>query len=285
MKISKIFWGGVALAALSFGFVSCSEDDDDPNEMITGSNKNYSIAYTNDSGEVSRGYNTTTFKHLGELVKITINNQTASSYDGVMGFIWDLKQSKSVEGAAVTDSGYQNFFTVGIRNNKGTPQYYISKFFNVTDLQATNFGAHNSSTGKAITVTSHAEGIAKTTPVEIDITNGFLSLGSSFLSKGTLTVYVDIYPIYENSSYGSNIAKHSSDAAGSYVVDFYAEDPTANTSATPIATETIGTNITGYTAKPGQYTLGVYANVYAYQTLNGAWYLAKDYADAEVVEE
>ena len=201
-----------------------------------------------------------------------------------MGFIWDLKQSKSVEGAAVTDSGYQNFFTVGIRNNKGKPQYYISKFFNVTDLQATNFGAYNSSTGKAITVTSHAEGIAKTTPVEI-VVSDFTSLGSSVLSNGTLTVYVDIYPVYSGSAYGSNIANHSSDDAGSYVVDFYDEDPTANTSATPIASKTIGTSVTGYTAKPGQYTLGVYANVYAYQTLNGAWYLAKDYADAEVVEE
>ncbi len=266
--------------------MSCSEDDDDPNEMITGSNKNYSINYDNsDSSATSRGYKTTTFKHLGELVKITINNQSSSSKDGVIGFIWDLKQSKSVDGAAVTDSGYQNFFAVGIRNNKETPEYYISKFFNVTDLQADNFGAWDSSTNKAVTVSSHADGIAKTTPAELVVSN-FKSLTSSVLSNGTLTVYVDIYPVYSGSKYGVDIANHSSDADGSYVVDFYNADPTdSSANATKLDSVVIGTDSTGYTAKPDQYTLGVYANVYGYKTLNGAWYLAKDYADAEVVEE
>jgi hypothetical protein len=288
MKISKfVKLGALALLATSLCFVGCEvEDDDDSEGAISGSNKNYSINYTNSSSDIYRCWNTTTFKHLGEVVKIQVNSQTSSSKDGNMGFVWDLCQSKdAINNNSKTlghkDSGYQNFFVVGLQWNAGTPRYYISKYFNVTNLQAENFGA-------ARTVSSHDAGIQATDPVEIAVVGWKNLTASDFAldTSGSFTAYVDIYPVYTNSTYGCNKTAHTSDEAGSFVVEIYNADPTAtNANLTPKATKTIDPNVTGYTAKPAQNTLAVYANVQPSKTLKGTWYLAKDYAEAETVEE
>lgn len=279
-KLSKVLFGSAILAALVFGFAGCTEDDDDTEGAISGSGKNYSINYENKNSDIYRCYNTSGTKHLGTIGKITFNNQTSSSHDGAMGYIWDLRQSKSVDGAAVKDSGYQNFFVVGFRNNS-KPSFYISKFFNVTDLQADNFGS-------STTVKEHTEGIAKTSPCEIEV-SAWTEL-SNFpvdTSTSTLTFWVDIYPVYDSSKYGVNITEHSSCTAGSYVVDIYSTDPTVkNFSGTPVKSVEIGTDVTGYKAKPSQGTAAVYANVQPGKTLNGSWTISDYYAEAEeVVEE
>lgn len=279
-KLSKVLFGSAILAALVFGFAGCTEDDDDTEGAISGSGKNYSINYKNENSDIYRCYNTSGTKHLGTIGKITFNNQTASSHDGAMGYIWDLRQSKSVDDAAVKDSGYQNFFVVGFRNNS-KPSFYISKFFNVTDLQAGNFGSSK-------IVTKHTDGIAKTSPCEIEVCSWTeLSDFSVDTSASTLTFWVDIYPVYTDSKYGVNIAKHDSDAAGSYVVDIYNTDPTVKDfSGSPVKSVLIATDVTGYTAKPSQGTAAVYANVQPGKTLNGSWTISDYYAEAEeVVEE
>ena len=141
MKLSKKMLAAFSMAAalaMAGTFVACTEDDDDTEGAISGSGKKYSIDYTNskESGDenIYRCWNTTTFKHIGELVKITLNNQTNSSKDGVMGFVWDLGQSKdAINNNNVTlghtDKGYRNFFVIGFQNNQGTARYYISKYF------------------------------------------------------------------------------------------------------------------------------------------------------------
>ncbi|WP_303922262.1 hypothetical protein [Treponema berlinense] len=302
MKMTKkllALAGGVAILASAFVFTSCSEDDDDTEGAISGSGNNYSITYKNeDTKNIYRCTNTTTFKHLGELVKIEIKNQTSDSKDGVMGFIWDLKQSKDAESVtegatttkpAITASGYQNFFSIGFQKNydkvksESYVRYYVSKFFNVSDLQANNFGAPESDT-----VTTHKAGIGANTPKEL-VVKSWTKLDSVKVdSNGTVTVWVDIYPVYTNSTYGQNIEAHSSDVAGTYIVDIYTADPTTATTATPatpVETVTINPSVTGYNAEPAQGTLAVYANVQPNKTLNGSWELKKDYAAAEVVEE
>ncbi|MBQ4377611.1 MAG: hypothetical protein II821_00215 [Treponema sp.] len=288
MKLSKKILAAFSVAAalaMAGTFVSCTEDDDDTEGAISGSGKNYTINYTNTKEELYRCQNTTTFKHMGELVKITFNDQTTNTHNGAMGFIWDLGQSKdAINNNSVTlghtDKGYQNFMVVGFRNQSSGLQYYVSKFFNVTDLQADNFGASTK-------VTTHDAGIAKTDPVEIDVTGGWQSAGiTSIATDKTMTVWVDIYPIFENSEYGVNKDAHSSDAAGTYYVDIYDSDPTATGfTGSPVKTTKIETSVTGYNAKPKQNTLAVYANVQPSKTLSGAWNLAKDYAADEVVEE
>ena len=59
MKIMKKIAVAVFAGAMVFGLASCGAGDDDPNNMINGSNKVYTIDYTNESKDVSRGYNTT----------------------------------------------------------------------------------------------------------------------------------------------------------------------------------------------------------------------------------
>jgi hypothetical protein len=88
MKFSKVLLGSAVLAAAAIGFMGCA-DDDDPNDMISGSNNNYSIEYTNDSTETSRGYNSTNLKHAGSLVKVNFD-ASSTTQGGVMGMIFDL---------------------------------------------------------------------------------------------------------------------------------------------------------------------------------------------------
>lgn len=294
MKLSKKVLAALSTAALlatAGVFVSCAEDDDDPENAITGSGSNYEINYANSSKtDIYRAYKTTTFKHEGELVKITLNNQETTTHNGAMGFIWDLCKSKDAAPVTsgtetitpvATDENLKNFFVVGFRNNSTAPQMYISKFFNVSDLQADNFGAKT-------TVTTHQAGITATEPKELEVVKAWNVADLSDIdiaSDKTLTFWVDIYPVFENSKYGVNYAAHANLAAGSYVVEVYAADPTGDTPGDPVFVKTIATNITGYTAEPTQHTLAVYANVQPEKTLSGSWNLAKDYAADEVVEE
>ncbi len=301
MKLSKkviAAFSAAAALALAGTFVSCSEDDDDPEGAISGSGSNYTVNYTNSTDTIYRATNTTTFKHEGELVKITINNQTTSSHDGVMGFLWDLRQSKSaavveeVNGTttattkpAITDDGYQNFFALGFQNNQGTIRYYISKYFNVSNIQDDNFGAK-----KANNVNTHKEGIVKTDPAEIVVKEWTTIEGLSIAGDKTLTVWADIYPVFEKSTYGTDCGTYNTDEAnfGGYVVDLYDKDPTdSSVTAKKVATSgIIKPEVTGYSKEPEQGTLAVYCNVQnGGKTLDGAWELKKDYAADEVVEE
>lgn len=296
MKLSKKIlaaFSAATLLATAAVFTSCTEDDNDTEGAISGSGKNYTINYTNSSTtDIYRCWNTTTFKHEGELVKITLNSQTASSHDGVMGFVWDLRQSKDAAAVgdaspAITEKGYQNFFVAGFQWHEGTPRYYISKYFNVTDVQAENFGA-------STTVNTHGAGILATEPKEIEVQTWKNLTKPELAADGTVTLWMDIYPVFtktksdsttEQSTYGKNISAHSSTAAGSYVVDLYDTDPSSDETVSPFESTTITTDVTGYTAEPTQGTLAVYANVQPEKTLTGAWNLVTDYAADEVVEE
>ncbi len=281
MKISKLLkLGAFALLAASLCFVSCKKEDDEEN-AIDGN----TINYTNSKDSIYRAYISTNLKHLGELVKITFNNQTTSSHDGVMGFIWDYKESKSVTGSAAANastSDTYNFFVIGFNGygaSGSKPRYYISKYFNIPkgQLENDNFGA-------STTVTTHAAGIAASEPKEIVVQDWENLNGPTIASDKTLTFWVDIYPVYSGSEYGVDIANHSSDDAGSFVVDIYDADP-RESGATKLDSVTIPTSKTGYTAKPDQAYLAKYANVQPNKTLSGSWTFAKDYAADEVVEE
>ncbi|MBR1537069.1 MAG: hypothetical protein IJ630_09040 [Treponema sp.] len=289
MKLSKKVLAAFSVAAalaMVGTLAGCTEEDDDTEGAITGSGKNYSINYTNNSGtDIYRCWNTTTFKHEGELVKVVINNQSSSTKDGNMGFVWDLCQSKDAANPnsvtlGHTEKGYRNFFVIGAQNNSGTIRYYISKYFNVTDLQADNFGASK-------IVTSHDAGIAATDPVEIAVQSWTNLSDAKIASDGTVTLWFDIYSPVAGKKYGVPYAETAAtESTGIYYVDIYDADPTDSTvTAKKIGTNTIESSVTGYSAEPKQNTLAVYANVQPSKTLNGAWNLAKDYAADEVVEE
>ena len=98
MKFSKIILGS-AILAMAMGFVSCS-DDDDPYNMISGSNNHYSINHTNDTAQIQRGISSTVFKHAGGTLTVsfdTLNSTYGADANGVkragvMGIIFDLEE-------------------------------------------------------------------------------------------------------------------------------------------------------------------------------------------------
>ena len=159
MKIMKKIAVAVFAGAMVFGLASCGGAGDDPEGAIKGSGKNYSIDYTNEGTEVYRAYRDTAFKHAGACVQIDFLNVTEETKRaGVMGLIFDL----------VEKDGKKSFNVIGLRtaNANGDLEYYISRFENVTDIRAQNFGAPvddykgNGATEKVIKATwQNAQGI------------------------------------------------------------------------------------------------------------------------------
>ena len=105
MKILKNIAVAALAGAMVFGLVSCGAGDDDPNNMINGSNKVYTIDYTNESKDVSRGYNTTAYKHAGAAVQLDFENASNTVGGGVMGLIFDLEEK----------DGAKSFNVIGVK--------------------------------------------------------------------------------------------------------------------------------------------------------------------------
>ena len=270
MKLSKILFGAVAGAAV-LGLVSCGGNDD--NNMIKGAGSKYKIDYTNTSDEVSRGYKETATKHAGGLVKITFNTECActvnNDYDnaaGMMGTIFGLENSTSEN----APDGAVDFYIMGVSNTGWT---YISKYENITDLSAKNFGAK--------TTANAANGEAKETELrsltsgnKIDLTN----------TDGVKTIYLYERALIDG-SYDCAFLELTDDEADAFKV----EDYTTKTSTLPGLVNNARVNIPGAFdacdegAQP-QKKLAVYANVYAGNTLSGVWNYVNTYKEAEVIE-
>ena len=269
MKIMKKIAAVTIAAAALFAFAGCSEDDD-PNEMITKvSSKEYTIEYSNESSDISRGYKSTALKHSGGFFVIEIENQKSNqtTADGVMGVIFDLQEK----------SEKKDFYVIGVNygyNNTKQFGYYASRFRNVTDLQAANFGAgddhvYDSNDTKALTKFN-----SDTAPAELVLKKAF--------------TYNDKITPDENGKI--KVAIDVSMDGGAYTVKMYKasdlnekEDDVKN-GAEAFVTETIPAEITGYT-KEEQGKIGFYANVYPNRTLKGTWKLPDAQNYIQVVEE
>ena len=250
------------LGALVFGLASCAESDD-PNGMIKGSGKHYEIDYTNElpavQANTSRGYKTTKLNHAGGLVKITFDN--LSSVDGgVMGFIFDFKKKGDA----------REFFVIGLKNNK---KYYVSKFTNVTDLQAENFG------------TKLADNPAHETTIVPDSESSeiFGTLSGDFPTDADGNKYAYVYAKCKvDGSYDWAILNDSATEKVSGLSDkeFTALEVTDDMY---LAHGNISNTITEYTGET-QNNLAVYANVYGQGTLTGSWDFVGTYKEVEIDE-
>ena len=264
MKIMKKIAAVTIAAAALFAFAGCS-DADDPNEMINGSNKVYTIDYTNESKDISRGYHSTAYKHAGAAVQLDFENVSKNVNAGVMGLIFDLEEK----------DGVKSFNVIGVKTNNANGElgYYVSRFENVTDIQAENFG------------TELKENPAKET---VYVTAFAKAKGVKDAEKDTITVYAyaieklnesskkyeyKVYLLYADRQIGKL------DKDGNLV----AEDGTAIdlSGVEPVAT--IPTEYTG--SQPTQRKLAVYANVYAGKTLKGTWTYRGDYKEVGVDED
>lgn len=251
------------MGALVFGLASCAESDD-PNGMIKGSGKHYEIDYTNElpafTENTSRGYKTTKLNHAGGLVKVTFDN-LSSDNGGVMGFIFDFKKNE-------TNSDARDFFVIGLKNNG---KYYVSKFTNVTDLQAENFG------------TAETYNPAVETKIEPSGTAIWSDLSGSFPTDEDGNKYAYVYAFCnQDGTYDWAILNNSATEKVSGLSD---KEFTALTFTDDMymAHGTIDTDITGY-SKQTQNNLAVYANVYGQGTLTGSWDFVGTYKEVEIDE-
>ncbi len=269
MKIMKKIAAVTIAAAALFAFAGCS-DDDDPNEMITKvSSKEYTIEYSNESSEISRGYKSTALKHSGGFFVIEIENQKSkqTDADGVMGVIFDLQEN----------SEKKDFYVIGVNygyNNSKKFGYYASKFRNVTDLQAANFGAGD----KHVYDSSNTDDLSKfnsdADPAELVLKEAF-TYDSNITpdENGKIKVAIDVS--MEGGAYTVKMYKAS---------DLNEQEDGVKDTASPIVNEPIPAVITGYT-KEEQGKIGFYANVYPNKTLKGTWKLPDAQNYIQVVEE
>lgn len=283
MKLSKVLLSSAVAAALVFGFAGCKTDEDDPNNMIAGSGKNYSIAYTNEDSKISRGYVPTSFAHAGAAVQIDFTDLTTdTAKSGVMGLIFDLDSDKD---------GKRSFDVIGVRasDNKGGVEYYISRFTGVTDIQDENFGAY--------------EGGPAT---EIEYVPAFKST-KGLNSDGKTTVYA--YAIQKKVTEDGKDSKGLAYKANEFVYKVYlltnkiakldSQGNLINDNGQAVVlddSDCLATIATGYKSLT-QKKLSVYANVYPTAankaenvkssgcgTLTGKWTFRGDYKEVGIDE-
>ncbi len=308
MELSKKWLLGAMVLGLVFGFAGCKLEEDEDGS-ISGSD----IVVDNSTGTTTkRAYSSTSLKHLGTLARIELREQTATSADGVVGVIWDLKKSAdasdktkiSADNAGDLVSGSEtltdaiNFFIIGFTNYNGTLGYYISKFYNVTSVNEANFGARDAS-GNDVIVADDATGLASSSASEQVIVNGTVgpaggvakSLGTAAIEKekttdasGTIYVWADIYPA--NTKYGLQKAKYATAAdTGKFIVDIYLGADTPTASSTPAETIEITSDQTGYSSEIKQAKAARYGSAYQGKIMKGYVKYQDTYAASEVIED
>ena len=277
MKIMKKIAVAVFAGAMVFGFASCAGGDDDPNKMISGTNKVYTIDYTNESEDVSRGYNTTAYKHAGAAVQLDFENASNTVEGGVMGLIFDLEEK----------DGAKSFNVIGVKTKdaNGKLGYYVSRFENVTDLQAVNFGTELAE--NPATETKYAP--------KGEATFGTATGVQNEEKEDTITVYA--YAIEDEATEAGKDSANKDYAKGEYIYKVYLiNNKVANLDANGklvdenkkeinlSGVKPAATIATGYTSLT-QKKLAVYANVYKEKTLKGTWTYRGDYKEVGVDED
>ena len=299
--------GVLALVAGSLCFMGCKNNDDDQNSVIQGSGNNKSIdhANTDDSEGTCRGYSTTALKHQGELVRLTLTGTSGTTtetyskhanitYGGVMGYIWDL----SIADAADKKSK-RNFFVLGLAVNKdsysGKVKYYVSRYYNVTDIYGRNFGAYDKNASS--TVIADDTKISNGTTCEMVISD-FTELSGITTNDSKLVIWADIYPtLISGKTHTAGTQDKEADYTGGWTIDFYKGTADSDTLGGKITTVNISAEKTGYIAGtetedsankklhiPQNY-MACYANVYNNYRVTGEWYQKSDYFVDSVVEE
>ena len=269
MKMVKKILLGLAVAAIALALTGCGKQLGDPNVKINGSTGKASIDHTNETDSTQRAMKIYLTKHLSTNCAFVIENQTTGSYDGQLGYAFNLDKN--------TDCTY-NFITVGFRNNKGTTDTYVSAFFNIKEssFSTDNFGVeeiYGTSSNKTKTID------------QFDITT---VKGNGVPSEVEISELPTILSGFSINSDKQLIGDITAEDNGSYTIKFYNEsqlDITKNNSGNKITGIKIKTSnpgdpkkiitvdkkYTGYSAAT-QAQLGVYAGIYRNATLTGAWF-------------
>ena len=312
MKLSKkviAAMSAAALFAMAGTFVSCGDEDDDDEEgAITGSNNNYTLSYKNESTDPYRAYKTTSNKHRGALCQITLNSDSLDA-TCALGYIWDLSSedaSASAEEIARTVSDKpRSLCIVGFNHGMtaaGKVAYYVSRYTNVYDIQANNFGTKGD-----VTVNGDVQRAVEKEYIPLSSTYSFVPTKDD---DGNVVVTVAVCeggtykdgktrPTFDGTALG-NSANATFD--GSYDVYIFngrysseqldaMTDEEFNTAKVdevniPAADLGYGDATTSATSSVVAQKQGaVYANVYAGKTAHATWKYDETYSADEVVED
>ncbi len=276
--VKKILLGTLTVAAI-LAFASCKQADD-PKKAINGSGNNYSIDWDNGEDNVYRAYNPTSFNHAGALVKVTFEKPDANNFSK-MGVIFNLTENSDKS---------KNFCIIGLAAATGDKNFYVSRFSNITDIQASNFGAtENAATGPS-------------EKVEVGLTEGNkISTLPTAAADGSVSYYV-YYKAFPNGATGTN-------GKGYYEYGIYSFTDTQAAAANAmmkkentaeeaslsrfqseigVAPLKSGTITDAFDLNNGavpQTKMAVYAMISPKKSLKGKWKYLDMYKEAEEIEE
>lgn len=274
MKMVKKVLMGMAVLAIAVALTGCLKDDKEG--AIKGSGNNYTVEYTNEGTDAYRAYKATGMAHAGALVKVKFDSINTSS--SKMGIIFDLHDSKSgvkdAKGAAAKD-----FYAIAI-GNEGGGSYYVSKFTDIVDIQAKNFGATTTAKEKE--------------PKEVEyvtlVTGNLKAKMPAKAADGSLSLYI-FYQCIGEGIYKWAILNLTDEQAADYsnlTGDFKSELP----ETAVLAEDVIGVSsaaevlnaLSAITANPPQNKIAFYAQVASKATLKGSWTVKGTYKEAEDAE-
>ena len=280
MKMVKKIMFGLVAAATILSLVSCDGllNKNDEAGAIKGSGKKYTVSYNNETTNAYRAYKATTLKHAGGLVKVTFDSNNVNT--SKMGIIFDLKNTKDAEGNDV--KGAVDFYCIGLNPRSDVSNFYVSKFTNVTDIQAYNFGTEESSLN-----TDEQNAAVKANPAqEVEIVPLATANKITFPAAdadGKYSVYV-YYKALTDGSFDYKILNIDDDTAKAY--DF--AEGNFVSSAVITSGNTKAKAGTEYDAceegNQPQNKIAFYAQVAANTELKGSWNVIGTYLEAEDAE-
>jgi hypothetical protein len=134
MKMVKKVLMGLALAGAVLALAGCVPQADDTEKAIKkNSLTKYTVDYKNEGDAIYRAYKNASTAHAGALVKVVFDE--TDDVSNKMGVIFNLKETKDKK--VVTN---REFYIIGLASGNSIKNFYVSKFTNVTDIKAENFG-------------------------------------------------------------------------------------------------------------------------------------------------
>lgn len=164
---------------------------DDTENVIKGSNDNYTINHTNNESVNYRAYKETALKHAGALVKVTFNDGESVTKASKMGVIFDLKANADNKDAI-------DFYAIAVGQDGGG-SYYVSKFTNVTDIKAYNFGTEEDASNTAAQNAAVKANPAKEKEI-VKLVSGNLKNKMPAAKDGKTSVYI-YFKLMEDGSF------------------------------------------------------------------------------------
>ena len=139
MKMVKKVLMGLAIAASVLALAGCVPQADDTEKAIKkNSLTTQTVDYKNEGTDLYRAYKNAATAHAGALVKVTFEESETPNVKNKMGVIFNLKETKDKKNKVSN----RDFYIIGLGTapKTGDANFYVSKFTNVTDIKADNFG-------------------------------------------------------------------------------------------------------------------------------------------------